>query len=56
MWLEKPEELWPEYSLPVITPEIINRMQTNTPTAFMKWLHLQISPVMIKIKDFLFVG
>ena len=23
MWLEKPEELWPEYSLPEITPEVI---------------------------------
>ena len=23
VWLEKPEELWPEYSLPEITPEVI---------------------------------
>ena len=34
MWLEKPEELWLEYSLPEITPEGIKGMQTNTPTVF----------------------
>ena len=30
MWLE----LWPEHSLPKITPEVIKGMQTNTPTAW----------------------
>ena len=34
MWLEKPEELWLEYSLPEITPEIIKRIQTDSPTVF----------------------
>ena len=34
MWLEKPEELWPEYSLPKITPEVIKGIQTNSPTVF----------------------
>ena len=35
MWLEKPEELWLEYSLPEITPEVIKEMQTNnTPIVF----------------------
>ena len=57
MWLEKPEELWPEYILFLkLHQELLRECRLIVQLCFMKWLHLQISPVMIKIKNFLFVG
>ena len=56
MWLEKPEELWPEYSLPEITPEVIKGMQTNSPTVFYEVAALADQSCNDQDKDFSVCG
>ena len=56
MWLEKPEELWPEYSLPKITSEVIKGLQTNSPSVFYEVAALADQSYNDQDKDFSVCG